>query len=120
MKKRSTTDVMSLLLGWGSGALSHCFWFSCLGAKILKAILSADYRNLRQLCVKLGEALWSAAACCRFPSGQLAGRALEFDAWTGEARASSQDKKAAASCRTPELSRISTYATVRPSGPSCA
>jgi hypothetical protein len=36
--------------------------------------------------------LWSAAACCRFRSGQLAGRALESDTWTGAARASSREK----------------------------
>ncbi len=36
--------------------------------------------------------LWCAAACCRFPSGQLAGRALGRDTWTGAARASSREK----------------------------
>jgi hypothetical protein len=40
------------------------------------------------------KALWSAAACCRFRSGQLAGRARERGTWTGEARASSLEESA--------------------------
>ena len=36
--------------------------------------------------------LWSAAACCRFRSGQLAGRAQERGTRDGEARASSREK----------------------------
>jgi hypothetical protein len=48
-------------------------------------ILSADSTSLRRLCAKVGEALWSAAACCRFPSGQLAGRAPVWRPWGGKA-----------------------------------
>jgi len=38
------------------------------------------------------DVLWSAAACCRFHSGQLAGRAQERGTRNGEARASSPDQ----------------------------
>jgi len=41
---------------------------------------------------KAPQALWSAAACCRFRSGQLAGHALERVTLNGEARASSREK----------------------------
>ena len=45
--------------------------------------------------------LWSAAACCRFGSSQLAGG--EFFPRLKSRRASSQGRKAAACCRTPKL-----------------
>jgi len=41
---------------------------------------------------KAPQALWSAAACCRFRAGQLAGRALERVTLNGEARAGSLEK----------------------------
>jgi hypothetical protein len=48
----------------------------------------------------VGEEVWSAAACCRFLSGQLAGRSqVPVEAVSRE---QARGEKAAASCRTPD------------------
>src|SRR5215470_5529661 len=57
------------------------------------------------LCMKMREALWSAVACYRFRSGQLAGRGRVYRAFGERGRERARGTKAAASCRTPQRLR---------------
>ena len=57
------------------------------------------------LCMKMREALWSAVACYRFRSGQLAGRGRVYRAFGERGREQARGIKAAASCRTPKRLR---------------
>jgi len=55
--------------------------------------------------MKMHEVLWSAAACCRLRSSQLAGRGGVYRSWESEPASKLAGFKAAASCRTPERLR---------------
>src|SRR6516225_4806371 len=55
------------------------------------------------LCMKMREALWSAVACYRFRSGQLAGRGRVYRAFGERGREQARGIRAAASCRTPKV-----------------
>src|SRR5215472_3317319 len=55
--------------------------------------------------MKMREALWSAVACYRFRSGQLAGRGRVYRAFGERSRERARGIKAAASCRTPQRLR---------------
>src|SRR5215813_5439002 len=57
------------------------------------------------LCMKMREALWSAVACYRFRSGQLAGRGRVYRASGERGRERARGVKAAASGRTPQRLR---------------
>src|SRR5215468_11102743 len=57
------------------------------------------------LCMKMREALWSAVACYRFRSGQLAGRGRVYRAFGERGRERARGTKAVASCRTPKRLR---------------
>src|SRR6516165_9487960 len=57
------------------------------------------------LYMKMREALWSAVACYRFRSGQLAGRGRVYRAFGERGRERARGVKAAASCRTPQRLR---------------
>src|SRR6516162_5343292 len=60
------------------------------------------------LCMKMREALWSAVACYRFRSGQLAGRGRVYRAFGERGREQARGIRAVASCRTPKrLRRLS-------------
>jgi len=55
--------------------------------------------------MKMREALWSAVACYRFRSGQLAGRGRVYRAFGERGREQARGIKAPASCRTPQRLR---------------
>jgi len=59
-------------LAAGRGILRSSY-SSARARKTLRFSLSIDLKDLQQRCARV----WSAAACCRFCSGQLAGRVFE-------------------------------------------
>ena len=83
----------------GSRAVPLVLVFFCWRENFEALIVSADSRSLEQLCVKVGEALWSAAACCRFDPRACSRPHLPKHRAPASKLASG---KAAACCRTPE------------------